>query len=93
MTFDVVSIFNYAAGGGALLVFGGLIRWGIRVDKGLMNTVHATELLAERLNGHTKLDDARHNATADALERLERIALASIDLKQYTRSHKQETPS
>jgi len=84
MPFDVSAILNYAAGGGTLLILGGLIRWGIRVDHGLTNTVHATELLAERIKGHELLDLTRHTATADALERLERIALASEGRRQYT---------
>lgn len=70
-------IANYVVG--ALIVSGfiALVRWAVKVDKGLSNTVKQSELLTARLDGHEALSDARHQAAETAIERLYDMALAS----------------
>jgi len=62
--------------GSLLSVGGALIHWGLKVNKSIGNTVRASESLAEKLNGHEVLDNARFAAATAAIERVERIALA-----------------
>jgi predicted alpha/beta hydrolase family esterase len=45
---------------GSIGSFAALVRWASRVDQSLGNTVKSTALLAEKLNGHEKLDEERH---------------------------------
>lgn len=64
---------------GALLVtsFVAVVRWVVKVDRGLSNSVRQSELLTARLDGHEALSSARHEAAEQAIERLYTMALAS----------------
>ena len=75
MTPEWQPVVNFVTGAGFITVAGGLIRWGLKVDKGLAATVKSTELLAEKLNGHERLGDERHQALRDDIERIDQTLL------------------
>jgi len=55
----------------ALIGLGGMvIRWGVKLDRSISATDKSTAALAERLNGHETLDDARHEGIEARLDDL-----------------------
>lgn len=49
-----------------------VVNWARKVNASINETVKSAALLHERLNGHEKLDDARHEAVETRLDDLGR---------------------
>jgi hypothetical protein len=73
------SLITYVVGALVVSILVALVRWALKIDRGLSNTVKSAATLVTRLDGHERLDDERHAATEVAIARLYDMALASKD--------------